>query len=443
MPSPTHPILRHADPARGLAHDRRDPVTAARFAGDVVVLAGRLPDQPHVVNFCADRYRFAVGFAAALIRGQVTLLPSSEAPAPLAGLALRYPGLYQLHDGTAPEGGLPSCRFPDDLGGPPDAVLPELPGNQEAAILFTSGSTGAPAPNPRRWGSFVASTASASGMLGLDELPGATVVGTVPHQHSFGLESVIVLALQHGFAFDRTRALLPADILAQLEAAPEPRILVTTPVHLRSLLAEPGERPPLQRIICATAPLPATLAAEAERRFACPLMEIYGCSEIGQVAIRRTVETDIWTVIGGIELARQGDTVWAAGPAAARPAPLNDVIELLGQGRFRLHGRQSDMVNIAGKRGSLAHLNHLLTRIEGVRDGIFVMPEGDGGPVRLTAYVVAPGLTAKQILAALRREVDPAFLPRPIHFVDALPRNALGKLPRRDAERLVLEAAGR
>jgi hypothetical protein len=45
-------------------------------------------------------------------------------------------------------------------------------------------------------------------------------------------------------------------------------------------------------------------------------------------------------------------------------------------------------------------------------------------------------LSSAQILAALRRQLDPAFLPRPVHFVDALPRNPTGKLTRQAIEAL-------
>ena len=65
-----------------------------------------------------------------------------------------------------------------------------------------------------------------------------------------------------------------------------------------------------------------------------------------------------------------------------------------------------------------------------MRDGAFVVPAEQGdGVTRLTAYVVAPGVTSETLLKALRQRVDAAFLPRPLHFVDALPRNATGKLP--------------
>ena len=51
---------------------------------------------------------------------------------------------------------------------------------------------------------------------------------------------------------------------------------------------------------------------------------------------------------------------------------------------------------------------------------------------RVAALVVAPGLTAAQIHERLAASIDPAFMPRPLVLVDALPRNELGKLPREE-----------
>ena len=111
---------------------------------------------------------------------------------------------------------------------------------------------------------------------------------------------------------------------------------------------------------------------------------------------------------------------------------MNDIIEPVTEGSFLLHGRIADLVNIAGKRHSLASLNHLLNSIPGVVDGAFYMPDepGEARIARLAACVVAPGMDAPRLLAALREHIDPVFLPRPLLFVDALPRNHTGKLPR-------------
>ena len=44
--------------------------------------------------------------------------------------------------------------------------------------------------------------------------------------------------------------------------------------------------------------------------------------------------------------------------------------------------------------------------------------------------MVAPDKDEQQIVAVLREKIDPAFLPRPFFRVEALPRNATGKLSR-------------
>jgi acyl-coenzyme A synthetase/AMP-(fatty) acid ligase len=79
----------------------------------------------------------------------------------------------------------------------------------------------------------------------------------------------------------------------------------------------------------------------------------------------------------------------------------------------------------------LAGLNRALAAIEGVEDGVFLPPpaEDHHAGARMTAFVVAPTCSGALILAALRTQIDPVFLPRRIVHVDRLPRNDLGKLP--------------
>jgi acyl-coenzyme A synthetase/AMP-(fatty) acid ligase len=108
-----------------------------------------------------------------------------------------------------------------------------------------------------------------------------------------------------------------------------------------------------------------------------------------------------------------------------------DLVELEDAHTFVLQGRSTDLVNIAGKRSSLAYLNQQLLAIEGVEDGVFFLPdEPRGGITRLIAFVVAPRLSREALMSALRARIDPAFLPRPLYYVDALPRAAIGKLTR-------------
>lgn len=436
-----YPLIRHDRPDAIVAFRERQPIRAAQFLHDVATLAALLPAQRHVLNLCSDRYRFTVGLAAALCREQISLLPPNDTPGVLADVAADYPDLYCLTDAAAPAASFPCMSYPDDLGkGRGADAVPEFPATQRALLLFTSGSTGRPKPSPKSWGALVRSARAAGSRLGVGSLAAATVIGTVPHQHSYGLESTVLLPLQHGLALQAERPLYPGDVRACLDGAPRPRILVTTPIHIRALLAEPDDLPPADLVISATAPLAPQLAIDAEARFHAPLLEIYGCSEAGQLSVRRTAETSEWQCIDGVSLRQDEEGTWASGDSVETPTLLQDFIELAGPGRFLLHGRMADLVNIAGKRTSLAYLNHQLTSIAGVKDAAFVMPEeADARVSRLVALVVAPGLAPETILAALRQRIDAAFLPRPLLFVPALPRNTLGKLPRDALLRLISE----
>ena len=435
-----YPIVSHADDDDIIAIRAGQPISRATFLGDVAALAARLPDHRHVLNLCTDRYRFMVGLAAALCRRQISLLPPGDTVATLRLVAEGYPDLYALTDTTQVP--LPSLIYPSVLDGDGARhVVPLVPAQQPALILFTSGSTGRPAPAAKSWGSLVRSARAAGERLGVQRLNGTRVIGTVPHQHSYGLESTVLLGLQHGLIIDAGGLFYPADIRARIEAANERCILVTTPVHLQALVEEPLGMPGVDLILSATAPLSTSLATKAESCFRAPLIEIYGCTEAGQMATRRTVQGEHWHCLDGVVLnARNGGT-WASGSSVEGRVLLQDVVEQTGGGQFRLLGRSADLVDVAGKRTSLAHLNHHLMMIEGVEDAAFVMQEPDRGRVaRLAALVVAPELGADAIRRALRERIDAAFLPRPLVLVDSLPRNALGKLPRDTLLKLLRDA---
>ncbi|MES2563581.1 MAG: AMP-binding protein [Pseudomonadota bacterium] len=436
------PLLRHARLNSVFAYDGRTPITVAQFLDHARQVAQALPDRKHILNVCHDRYRFCVGFAAALLRKQVTLMPPNQTTDMLERLQAEYGDGYRLTDAIEPECLLPTVAFPALLSSSRNArEIPAISDTQTAALMFTSGSTGEPLPHKKSWGGLAASGAAEATRLGLAGTE-AALLGTVPPQHMYGLESTILMPMQGGLALHSARPFYPMDICNALAMLPRPRVLVTTPVHLRALVSEANNVAPVDLIVCATAPLAIELATESEARLDAPLYEIYGCTEAGQIATRRTVQSPEWKSLPGIRLRQDDQGTWVSGAHVHDEILLNDVIELKDPGHFQLHGRNSDLVNIAGKRTSLAHLNHQLNSIDGVRDGVFIMPEDSAGAVqRLIALVVAPGLTRETLLEALRERVDPAFMPRPLRLVPTLPRNATGKLPQSVLHALAAQTA--
>jgi hypothetical protein len=74
------------------------PVTMVSFLNDVHELAGRLPATGAIVNLCDNRYRFLVGFAAALTRGLTTLLPPNRLDTTVTTIAAAWPDHSVLVD---------------------------------------------------------------------------------------------------------------------------------------------------------------------------------------------------------------------------------------------------------------------------------------------------------------------------------------------------------
>jgi acyl-CoA synthetase (AMP-forming)/AMP-acid ligase II len=437
--SDTSPLLAHESPSAVVAHRRGEVIPAWQFLADAVQLADGLPSGKHVLNVCSDRYLFTVGLAACLMTERVSLLPSTHTPEVVRQLAQFAPDVFCLTDEPACPIDLPRFYFPE-LGPHPRLgrgerpwEAPRIANQQLAAIVFTSGSTGTPLPYKKTWGKLSRCVRGGAPMLGLSEGKVHTLIGTVPAQHMYGFESTVLLALLTGNAFCAERPFYPADIGAAVAAAPRPRVLISTPVHLRALLNSGIELPAVELIVSATAPLAEDLAREVEMQFHTRLLEIYGSTETGQIATRRTAARLTWRLWPDVRLTSRDGQVFAQGGHVEQMTPLCDVIELTGENEFLLHGRTADLVNIAGKRSSFGYLNAQLNAIPGVVDGAFFLPEaersGGTGVSRLTAAVVAPDLSIAQLVEQLRQRIDPVFLPRPLLLVDRLPRNATGKLP--------------
>lgn len=435
------PLLGERDLDAPLAWQQGRPISARRFLADVQRQAVRLPDAGPAVNVCADRYAFTVGLAAALLRGQPSLLPPDARPDTLARVCAGQPQAYVLSDDEAAAHRVP--RWAGDAPDAPDLAVPQVPAHGHALSLLTSGSTGVPQPHAKDWhtlsGDVQAAVPRLCALLGRDSLQGLTLVATVPVQHSYGLESTALLALLGGAAFDSGRPFYPADIVQALASVPRPRALVTTPFHLKTLLQSGMALPPVELLLSATAPLSPQLAAQAEAATGGVLIEIYGSTESGQVASRRPTVSEVWETFGAItvraEPAPEGSDAAVPerhvfeGDFLPAPTPLADVLELLDARRFRLFGRANDLIHVAGRRSSLGHLNYHLNSIAGVDDGaIWIPDEVADGVVRPVAFVVAPTLSAQQVTAALRQRIEAVFVPRRVVHVAALPREGTGKL---------------
>jgi acyl-coenzyme A synthetase/AMP-(fatty) acid ligase/3-hydroxymyristoyl/3-hydroxydecanoyl-(acyl carrier protein) dehydratase len=251
----------------------------------------------------------------------------------------------------------------------------------------------------------------------------------------FGFETSVMLPLVTGLAVLDRKPLLPADVHAALSACGGPAPWFATPLHLRALAA-PGETMPNCRLVLvSTMPLTATLATQVETLAQAPVIEIFGSTETGVLATRRTASETCWHPLDDVRLEQADAGVQAWGGHFPSPHVLADLVDIAADGRFELLGRHADMLKIGGRRASLAGLNLLLQDLPDLKDGVFFLPATHLPTDRLV-LIHAGELDRVATERWLRERMDPVFLPRAWLQVDRLPRDLNGKLPRAALEAL-------
>jgi acyl-coenzyme A synthetase/AMP-(fatty) acid ligase len=425
----TLPLFLSSEAQRPIAWRRGAPVLLAEFRSHVASVVARLPKPPApaaMINLCEDRYKFLVAYAAALSVGHTVLLPSSRADQVVADVAAANAGSYRIDDNAVDA----ALAQPST-----DSINERIPADTTVMIGYTSGSTGQPKTFPKLWRTVNGSNARNAQSIRAaiaDKTSTVWALATVPPQHMYGMEMSVLLPLLGDMAVHAGRPLFPADIAAALAEIPRPRVLISTPVHLRAIVGSDQQFPEVDAIVSATAPLDQSLAAAVTAKLGGELVEMFGSTETCVFASRLTAGEAQWRLYEGVQLEPRDDGTLVNAPWFVEPVLLQDMVELQPGNRFVVRGRSSDMIEVAGKRASLTDLTKRLLTIPGVQEAAVFQPDADavGTIRRVAALVVAPTLTAREVLDQLAAGVDSAFLPRPLLIVDSLPRNELGKLPR-------------
>jgi acyl-coenzyme A synthetase/AMP-(fatty) acid ligase len=410
------------------------PLARGALLHEAAVIAKALPPGQYVMNLCEQRECFVVAFAACVLARRTQLMPSARGESALAELRAEYPDSIQLTDEDVQRlrtGALPAAATRDG------AAVSLRPDDDHLVMIgFTSGSTGKSQPHAKRWRALANSarlnSAAIRAALAVPESTPLSVIGTVPAHHMYGIELTVLLALFAGMSVHADRPLFPADVAKTLGEPAAPRILVSTPLHLRALAESGLAFPDLALIVSATAPLDPALARHVEDRLRAPLLEMFGSTETCVFGTRRTAQQEVWRLYDGITLEPGPASTQVSAGWYERPQQLQDVLELRGERGFVALGRNADLVEVAGKRASLADITRRLCAVPGVEDAVAFQSEGAaaGTANRVAAVVVSRGVSAREIAAQLSASLDAVFLPRPLLLVDRIPRDAVGKVSR-------------
>jgi acyl-coenzyme A synthetase/AMP-(fatty) acid ligase len=431
--TPLHTLLT-GDRAKEhpVCHDGERFVLWREFSGRAARCADRFKSRPESRWLLASEepLDFAILLLALLHAGKQVVIPPNTQPGTLEQLKSAF-------DASAGDE-TPALRSP------PGSASRLRPIDPHAAIidLYTSGSTGEPKRVRRTLAQFEAEIEIQESVWGA-ALGDAVIVATVPHNHIYGLLFRLLWPLSAGRSFDTVTCATPDTLGARLSRLRD-TALVSSPAQLTRLpeLTTLSSLAPAPRIIFSSGgPLPAAAAAEFHRQLGRAPAEIFGSTETGGIAWRRQEGDDAWTSLPGMSVGRDSDgALLLCSPFLADKEALrmDDAVELLGDGRFRLRGRLDRTVKIEGKRLSLPDMEAMLASHQWVAAAAVVPLPGRRERVGAAIVLNADGRrqlsaqgrrdTVLELRRHLARNFEAVLLPRHWRFPEQMPMSARGKL---------------
>ena len=422
-------------------------VSRNRLLGDIASVRAALArhDGRRWLLCTHSTYACAVGLFALWRQRATAVLPPSTEPGTLAELSAGCAGL--VTDGVSAIAGLARVAIvasgPDatdhDVSDSDAPLEPDAPWLE----LCTSGSTGKRKSVSKTLRQLFAEVATLEQAFGR-EIGRADVLGTVSHQHIYGLLFRVLWPLASGRVFIDESAVDPGRLSAQL-ARSRGAVLVSSPAHLARLpelidLATLRGRCPA--VFSSGGPLERRTALLYHAALGHAPVEVLGSTETGGIAWRRRApraDSEIWSAFDGVRIEPRDGVLHVASPATREETvATGDQIELLSAGRFRLLGRADRVVKLFEERVSLADVEARLADHPFVRAAAAVVVERGGATRMAVALELLPaGHTAlgahgrTAFLARLHAHLAPFFpptvLPRAWRIVDQLPADAQGK----------------
>jgi len=333
---------------------------------------------------------------------------------------------------------------------------PNWQGNNPALLKLTSGTTAA--PRAIRFGSeqLLADCDQICDTMGISDVD--LNFGVIPISHSYGFSNLLTPLIARGVPLVVSQDRTPRAVLADI-AKTDATVFPGMPLFYQAF-CEMKNIPPLPKLrvcISAGAPLPIATAKKFRDKFALPIHSFYGASECGGICYDREAKNEIEGFVGSpmkdvdLEMIEPGAET---SQVRVRSAAVGDGYfpdvdeEKLGNGvfvpddllarrgsGFKIVGRISDVINVAGKKVNPAEIEERLLHFPGVRQAVaFGRPAGAGlRNEEVAACVVANvDLRENELMEFCRTALSGWQVPKRIFILDSIPTNERGKISRRE-----------
>ncbi|MGW8159923.1 MAG: class I adenylate-forming enzyme family protein [Desulfoprunum sp.] len=384
-----------------------------------------------------DRAVIAAALLASLAGGPVLLLP----------FAFSAQALVAMHKATGfavvitdvhrdlPPGVEVVCPRRGDSG--PEMHRQAIAPREEILRLYTGGSTGVPQIWPKTGINLFAEALFLTRHFGVSSTD--RIVATISPYHIYGLLYSVLLPLVSGASVAPGMPSYPDEIVHAVRER-QASILVSVPAHYRILRDRSAMGPSLRLAFSSAGILDPDDNRDFYRHNPAGIVEIYGSTETGGIALRRRSRgEEQFTPYPTIAWRIEAERLHIRSPYLSPNLPLQadgyfvtgDRVEAADGGGFHLRGRADSITKVAGKRVDLEEIAALIRRQPGVTDCLVMALDDDGGREHRIVAVVEGGDVE---IEALRRELaghlEPYALPRAIRLVDRLPLRDNGKYDR-------------
>ena len=324
-------------------------------------------------------------------------------------------------------------------------------------LKLTSGTTAAPRAIRFRSEQLVADCEQICDTMGIT---GQDLnFGVIPISHSYGFSNLLTPLIARGVPIVVSNDRLPRAVLVDL-ARTNATVFPGMPVFYQAFCEMEAipELPKLRLCISAGAPLSIAVAKKFRQKFKQPIHSFYGASECGGICYDPDATNEMVGFVGqpmkdvDLEIVDPGAV---ASQVRVRSRAMGDGYfpeadeEKLGLGfflpddlltkagnGFRIVGRVSDLINVAGKKVHPAEVEAHLLRFAGVRQAVVFGRESGLRHEEVAAcVVVSAGVTEADLQEFCRSELSPWQVPKRIFILDALPVNERGKINRREVAR--------
>jgi long-chain acyl-CoA synthetase len=336
-------------------------------------------------------------------------------------------------------------------------TTPDWGENPLSLLKLTSGTTATPRAIRFRSEQLLADCNQICDAMGITDAD--LNFGVIPISHSYGFSNLLTPLIARGVPMVISRDRTPRAILADL-ARSNATVFPGMPVFYQAF-CEMEHVPRLSKLrlcISAGAPLSIEVTKKFRGKFNLPIHSFYGASECGGICYDREATNPSEGFVGeamkGVDL-EIADPNRSATQIRVRSAAVGDGYfpepdkeklcdgifvpdDLLARDRsgFKIVGRISDVINVAGKKVNPAEVEAHLLRFTGVQQAVVFGRESAFRNEEVSACVVAaPDISETELLQFCRGVLSPWQVPKRIFIVNAIPANERGKISRRELSR--------